>query len=142
MFTITFIEEAFIEEKTIPFLQRLNPDTTEKVLKERLAEMLKNNYKCIGVYNDEKLIGISGLWILVKHYIGKHVEPDNVIILPEYRGKGIGKQLVKWIIDYAISINGNSVELNAYVASQEANKFWTGQGFKPVGYHYQMKLTS
>lgn len=142
MYTIKFIEEASVKEKTIPFLQKLNPDTSKEVLQERLTAMLKNNYKCIGVYDREKLIGISGLWILVKHYIGKHVEPDNVVILPEYRGKGIGAQLVRWIIDYAISINGNSVELNAYVASEEANKFWIDQGFKPVGYHYQMKLTS
>ncbi|EQD69526.1 GCN5-related N-acetyltransferase, partial [mine drainage metagenome] len=37
-------------------------------------------YQCAGLYDDGRLIGICGLWILTKYYVGKHIEPDNVVI--------------------------------------------------------------
>jgi len=27
-------------------------------------------------------------------YVGKHIEPENIVVLPEYRLKGLGKKLM------------------------------------------------
>ena len=80
-------------------LQLLDSRLSDEVLKSRLDEMVERGYECVGVYDGDKLIGISGLWILVKYYIGRHIEPDNVVILPEYRGKGVGEQMMEWIFN-------------------------------------------
>ena len=55
------------------------------------------NYECVGLFVDGFLIGISGLWYSTRHYIGKTVEPDHVIIDENYRGKKLGKQFFDWI---------------------------------------------
>lgn len=68
-------------EKMIPLWQVLNSQIGTKILAERLTEMIQKGYACAGVYDGEKLIGICGIWILTKYYIGRHLEPDNVIIL-------------------------------------------------------------
>src|ERR1700740_3648545 len=81
--------------KIIPLLQILNDTISEEVLKERVTEMVERGYECVSVYDGEKLIGICGLWILTKYYVGRHIEPDNVMILPEYRGKGIGEKMME-----------------------------------------------
>jgi GNAT superfamily N-acetyltransferase len=86
------IKFEFIESKNIyliiPLLQLLNKNILEEVLKDRLDEMVKQNYLCIG---------ICGLWILTKYYVGKHIELDNIMILPEYQSQNIGHVLMNWV---------------------------------------------
>ncbi|SNY99859.1 GNAT family N-acetyltransferase [Flagellimonas pacifica] len=139
MFKIDFIDQKD-KQTIIPFLSKLDSSISVQTLNERLNDMFSNGYQCIGIYDDTKLIGISGLWILTKYYIGKHVEPDNVFILPEYQGKNLGKQLVEWIFDYAKSIDCEGSELNCYSKNEAGQKFWESQGYKVVGYHYQKKF--
>ena len=126
----------------IPLLQLLDNTQQEDKLKQRLAEMLQHGYQCVGVYDAGTLIAISGIWILYKYYVGKHLEPDNVVVLPEYRGKAIGELMMKWIYDYAISIGCQGTELNCYVNNPGGVKFWHNQGYKIVGFHFQKKFTS
>ena len=121
----------------IPLLKVLNPTIDDETLKSRLDEMLLQGYECVGVYYAGKLIGISGLWIITKYYIGKHIEPDNVIIDPQYRNKGIGELLMKWIYEYGKSKGCVASELNCYVSNEKGQKFWLKEDYKVVGLHYQ-----
>ncbi len=124
----------------VPLLSRLNPLVPLGVLEDRLREMVQQDYQCIGVYDKTELIGISGIWIMTKYYVGKHIEPDNVYILPEYQGRGIGKRLMDWIFEYAKSVGCVASELNCYIDNDAGQRFWTDQGYKLVAYHYQKKL--
>ncbi|MES2005279.1 MAG: GNAT family N-acetyltransferase [Bacteroidota bacterium] len=124
----------------IPILRLLNDQVSEEILKERLAEMLDKGYECLGVFDDKKLIGICGLWILVKCYVGRHIEPDNVMILPEYRNKGIGEEMMAWIYAYGRSQGCIASELNCYTTNSGGQKFWANEGYKILGFHYQRPL--
>jgi GNAT superfamily N-acetyltransferase len=136
MYKIRLIEKDEIHS-IIPLLKLLTNKIEEEVLRKRLNEMVKAGYECVGVYHDEKLIGISGLWTLVKYYVGKHIEPDNVVIHPDYRGKGVGEQMMQWIYEYAKSKGCEAVELNCYVNNSPGQKFWLNQGFRILGFHNQ-----
>jgi GNAT superfamily N-acetyltransferase len=124
----------------IPLLKLLNENTDESLLKNRLKEMVDNSYHCVGVYYESQLIGVCGFWLLIKHYVGKHIEPDNVIILPEYRGKGIAEKMMAWIYDYGRENGCGASELNCYVGNSSGVRFWINQGYKIIGYHFQKKL--
>ncbi|MCX6182688.1 MAG: GNAT family N-acetyltransferase [Bacteroidetes bacterium] len=136
-FTLISQENIFT---IVPLLQVLNPTIPEEVIKSRLKEMLSQGYECVGIFDTEKLIGISGLWIRTQYYIGKHIEPDNVIILPEYRNQGIGEKLMLWIYDYAKSKGCIASELNCYVQNEKGNNFWRNEGYQIIGNHYQKKF--
>lgn len=125
----------------IPFLRLLNQNIPEDILASRLTEMFTQGYKCVGIFNEDKLIGISGLWIMTKYYVGKHIEPDNVIIHPDYRGSGVGVALMKWIYNYAISQGCVASELNCYVSNKAGQKFWINQGYSVIGFHFQKQFT-
>jgi GNAT superfamily N-acetyltransferase len=88
----------------------------------------------------DQLIGMSGLWLLNKYYVGKHIEPDNVMVLPEYRGNGIGEQLLEWITAYGKAQGCIASELNCYVNNSEGLKFWLNNGYKVLGFHCQKKF--
>ena len=148
MYEINLIPEKDIKS-IIPLVTLLNPGVDQSILMGRLEQMMNNNYQCLGVYDtsaslstgNDKLIGICGLWTLTKFYIGKHLEPDNVVILPEYRNKGIGELMMAWIDNYAKEQNCNSIELNAYIENTKGNEFWKKTGYHIRGHHFQ-KLTN
>jgi GNAT superfamily N-acetyltransferase len=124
----------------IPLIKKLNPTIPETTLNIRLEEMIAQGYQCAGLYKGNKLIGICGLWIMTKFYVGKHIEPDNVFILPEYRKQGLGKRLLQWVYDYGLFQDCIASELNCYVSNETGNTFWEQEGFEKIGYHYQKPL--
>jgi GNAT superfamily N-acetyltransferase len=144
-----FVKAVHIEIKLIPqdqihtivpLSKLLNPTLPENLLQSRLEEMLSQGYQCAGLYLDNHLIGICGLWIITKFYVGKHIEPDNFFILPEYRRQGFGKQLLEWVCEYGKAQGCVAVELNCYALNDIGNAFWEQEGFTKIGYHYQRLL--
>jgi GNAT superfamily N-acetyltransferase len=124
----------------LPLIKQLNPTVPETTLTTRLDEMTAQGYQCVGLYLDHELIGICGFWIMTKFYVGKHIEPDNVFILPEYRRLGYGKQLLEWVYRYGKSLGCIASELNCYISNEAGNAFWEREGFEKIGYHYQKPL--
>lgn len=125
----------------IPLIQKLTDNKfPDELLEERFSEMITQNYECAGVFDGEKLIGISGLWFCTRHYSGKSVEADHVYIDDGYRGKGLGKQFFDWIYKYAKQKGCESAELNTYVSNYPSHKFYYNEGFEIYGYHFFKKL--
>ena len=79
----------------LPLLSKINTKTQPELLKERVLEMASlPHYECVGLFLDDKLSGISGLWYSTRHYIGKTVEPDHVIIDETLRGKKLANNFL------------------------------------------------
>tara|TARA_R110000868_G_scaffold96475_1_gene265456 strand:+ start:485 stop:919 length:435 start_codon:yes stop_codon:yes gene_type:complete len=129
-------------EIILPLVIELNQGKyTIEVLQKRLKDMLvMGGYHCIGVYDARKLIGICGFWVLNKLYAGKHVEPDNVYVAPEYRSSGIGELMMNWLFNYAKSIDCIGAEVNCYAHNKKGKKFWERQGFEALGFHLIKKF--
>jgi GNAT superfamily N-acetyltransferase len=126
----------------LPFIKLLNPrQPDENVLLARIREMATYpHYECVGAYHESKLIGISGLWFCTRHYSGRSVEPDHVIIDESYRNQGIGKMMFAWIYDYALSKGYETIELNTYVNNSRSHKFYYNEGFRILGFHFLKEL--
>ncbi|WP_244526747.1 GNAT family N-acetyltransferase [Pseudozobellia thermophila] len=124
-------------ERILPLVYELNKGKfSVSVLKSRLKPMLSmGGYQCLGVYDNERLIGCCGIWLLHKLYKGKHLELDNVFVREEYRSRGIGRRMMEWLDDYAKSRDCNSIELNSYVNNEKGVEFWKRHGFEPLGFH-------
>lgn len=121
----------------LPLLKIINTTTPHDLLQERVLEMVEcPNYECVGAYDGEKLIGISGLWYSTRHYIGKSVEPDHVIIDETYRGQNIGKQFFTWIYEYTKAKGCEAAELNTYTGNRKSHKFYYNEGFEIYGFHF------
>lgn len=132
---IRFIEPDHIHN-IMPLLTQVNTKTPPDLLKTRLSEMVTQNYKCLGVYDQDKLIGICGLWFMTRHYCGRSIEADHVMIDPEYQGRGIGKLLFDWIFDYAKREGYEAAELNTYVNNSGSHKFYFNLGYIIKGFHF------
>ena len=125
----------------IPLLRKLgNYTVSEALIEERLREMAQQNYECLGIYEADVLIGTCGLWFQTRHYAGRSIEMDHVIITDGYRGLGIGKMLIDFVKEYAEKKSCNWIELNSYVHNFPSHKFFYNQGFVAKGYHFVKEL--
>ncbi|MCM4152499.1 N-acetyltransferase [Arenibacter sp. N53] len=139
-YLMEFIPKENIND-ILPLVQMLNNDKFPvEILKKRLQDMLRDGYQCLGVYDKEELIGICGVWVLNKLYVGKHIEPDNVFVLPEYRSSGVGKLMMEWVFNYAVEIGCDASEVNCYIKNEKGIQFWDNLGYKAIGYHMQKVL--
>lgn len=120
----------------IPLLQQLNKKTPEHLLKPRLLEMVEQNYECAVMYDKNKLIGICGIWYMTRHYIGKSMEIDHVIIDSNLQSKGLGKHFLQWVYNHAIEKGCEASELNAYASNPKSHKFYYNEGYNIYGFHF------
>lgn len=137
---MTDIQFKFIPKEDIliimPLMKEISTEADESILQERILEMAEQNYRCLGIYDSDKLIGICGLWFLTRHYCGKTVEPDHVIIDDAYKNQGIGKRLFEWIFDYCKQNGITGTELNTYVENTRSHKFYYNLGYEILGFHF------
>ena len=120
----------------LPLLVELgSADISEAIREARVLEMAAQNYECVGLYDNKKLIAICGMWFMTRHYAGKSIEADHVIITEGYQGKGLGKKLMQWVYDYAKSKDCLWIELNTFVHNFPSHKFYYNEGFVSKGYH-------
>jgi diamine N-acetyltransferase len=123
--------------QVIALVYELNEGKISKsVLKTRFNEMITQNYECAGIYDGDKLIGVSGLWYCTRHYVGKSVELDHVYIMPDYRNKGLGNKFMHWLHIYVKNKGCSSMELNTYVQNYPSHKFYYNDGYEIWGYHF------
>ncbi|MDA9335505.1 GNAT family N-acetyltransferase [Flavobacteriaceae bacterium] len=123
-------------EIVVPLVKKMSkPFITEVLLLERFKEMVTQNYECVGVYDGDLLIGVSGLWFCTRHYSGRSVELDHVFIEESYRNNGLGTQFLTWIQNYVKAKGCEMIELNAYIENVPSQNFYEKDGFIKPGFH-------
>ena len=127
--------------KILPMIQELMGNQfSNEILTVRFTEMFSQNYECFGIFDEGEMIGVCGLWFMTRHYAGRSCEPDHIFINEAYRGKGVGKQLFKFIYKYAAEKGCETSELNSYVNNYRSHKFYLNEGYDIKGYHFLKKL--
>jgi len=128
-------------EQIVKLTRQLNPNMPISELESRQSKMFEfENYKCFGLFENDKLIGISSGWITVRLYSEKQLEIDNVIIDNTIQSKGYGKIFMNEIESWAKINNCKTLELNTYVENDRSHKFYFNQGFHILGFHFQKHL--
>jgi ribosomal-protein-alanine N-acetyltransferase len=85
---------------------------------------------------ENKVVGYISFFCILDE-----TEIANVCVLPEYRGRGIGKALTKCAIDFNKEINGIKVMLEVRKSNITAIRLYESLGFIPVGVsknHYKL----
>ena len=120
----------------------LNPELSEELLMSRMRQIFSYaNYRCLGLQTTEgRLVGMAGLWETTRLYSGRQWELDHVVVDPSYRGSGVGSMLEAEICRMALEEDCQSLELNTYVRSPRAHKFYMGQGYDIIGFHMIKRL--
>jgi len=122
-------------DKILPLALALNPELDPDTLAQRLLDT--SNYLCFGGYVDGELVAVCGAWVTVRLYSGKQIELDNGIVKPTLRSQGFGMAFLEFLQNWAVDNGCVTIELNSYVTNALGHKFFFGNGFKIIGYHFQ-----
>ena len=119
----------------------LNPYVAAQKMQQRVIDMFQyNNYHGFGVIDGGELIGFAGCWLSTRVYFGKQLEIDDFIISGPYQARGIGREFLAYIENWARGQDCRGVELNTYVTNAGSHKFYFNQGYTISGYHFQKPL--
>lgn len=120
----------------IPLLSQLYSQLSRELLLTRLAEISGLNWRCVGVFDQNIMIGLSGYWLNTRLYCGKYLYIDHFVIDNKRRSDGVGTQLLAYLKQLAKDKNCEQVCLDTFVANSLAQSFWLRHGFNIVGFHF------
>ncbi len=98
-----------------------------KKLTERQAELaLENCIYCISAYDEGKLIGMGR--IVGDGAVICYIQ--DLIVLPEYHGKGVGSALIKYLKQYVTNLSADGEEMMlALMCAKGREGFYIKNGF-------------
>ena len=95
-----------------------------------------NNYIYVAE-KQGKLIGFVTFSIrTVIRYPRPIAELDELYVIPEARGQGLGKKLVQEVLDHATKLGCRRLFIESHYKHKAAHKLYEKMGFTNYGYHF------
>jgi N-acetylglutamate synthase-like GNAT family acetyltransferase len=109
---------------------QLGYETTNEKIQKRLADISNNDDNCIFVIVDnENIIG----WIHGFHSLrvesDSFIEIGGLVVDENYRRKGLGKMLIKKIIEWSHFKKSNKIKVRCNTLRKETHAFYNNIGF-------------
>ena len=97
------------------------------MIREIIREEASPFAKSIEYIENNKTIGV-----LKYSLIYDRMEIDNIEVIPEYRGKGIGTKLMSYLISLAIENRVVNITLEVRISNEVARHLYKKFGFREV----------
>lgn len=124
-------------EDLLGLMKELDPEKTVT------AEMLRAAVAGTHVFaaeEDGRILGCATLCV-TEHPLGRKGWIEDVVVSSACRGRGLGRQLVEHIIEYARGLAPIELCLTSRPAREAANKLYKAVGFNPYQTNvYKLKL--
>ncbi|MCM2535453.1 ribosomal protein S18-alanine N-acetyltransferase [Neobacillus pocheonensis] len=126
----SFVFRYMREEDIDQILEVEHASFTTPWSREAFMNELYNNKFAVYIVleEDKKIIGYCGAWIVIDE---AHV--TNVAILPEYRGRKLGEELLKKLMSVAMEMGTKSMTLEVRVSNHVAQSLYRKLGFQNGG---------
>lgn len=77
---------------------------------------------------DGKITGYAGMWVVLDE-----AQLTNVALHPDYRGKGMGKEILSYMIELAKQLGAAKMTLEVRKSNQIAQHMYRNLGFTVIG---------
>jgi len=82
--------------------------------------------------SEPQFVGITGLWAHMER--GNRHSNYSIVLLPEFWGKGYGKEITKFMVDHAfLHLNMHRISLEVYEGNERAMTVYKKYGFVEEG---------
>lgn len=91
---------------------------------------------------DNKAVGTFALLVMenMAHMGTPSAVVEDVGVLPGLQGKGIGKKMMKYALNYAKEKGCYKMSLSSNLRREQAHQFYESLGFKKHGFSFLMEL--
>lgn len=109
------------------------PYPSRELWQRRLSENIDSVYYLVGVI-DERIVGMVSVATFPNRPRRRHAGAIGISVHEEWQGKGVGKELMRAIIDLADNwLNLTRLELEVYADNEAAIHLYEGFGFEHEG---------
>jgi len=124
------------------------PNSDENISFTTFKDGKDEKYRCLIqniVFDSANRQSINEDDIIYEKYQNYYIPKDakiyiaNFGVLPEYRGKGYGKKLLKYIINLAHDLGSSKIYLKCDKKNMEAVNLYISEGFKTIDTYYEYK---
>jgi GNAT superfamily N-acetyltransferase len=139
---LRYAELCDAEYAQVPaFVQLLEPQLDLPTIRRRMARMRQSGWVCIGAWNPAgELLAIAGVSTRTHFFSGTVDFVENVVVRPDWRGRGVGEALMRHLEDRARTQGRHKLTLDTYAVNQGARRFYERLGHDPRGIHYVRDL--
>jgi len=116
--------QEFVQLKALMSVLTSNSNLTPDVLQQTID----SGVLCVAE-EDDKLVGCATLCPYVSP-TGRKASIEDVVVLPEYQGKGVGKSMVEFLLNAAREWAPLQLQLTSRPARVAANALYQRVGFK------------
>ena len=107
----------------------------------QISEMIAmNDFKMIGAFLNDEIIGIAGYWVLRMLYCGRYIQVSSFIVDEEKRGFGIGKKILREIEKIAKKLNCEKIVLDSFTENKKSHSLYFKEDFHIRGFHFMKDL--
>ena len=121
---------------------QLRPHLTESDFVRRVKQQQQTGYSLVYLEEQNGIKAVAGFRILEKLSARQVLYVDDLITDSSQRSRGYGSALLDWLIDYAISLNCSSLQLDSGVQRAEAHRFYFRKKMKISAFHFDLSLNS
>lgn len=108
---------------------------------EQISEMIEmNNFKMVGAFIDDKIVGVCGYWVLRMLYCGRYIQLSSFIVDEEKRGLGIGKKILGEIEKIGKKLNCEKIILDSFTENKKSHPLYFSENFYIRGFHFMKDL--
>lgn len=100
------------------------------------------NYNVYVAESNGEIVGTFALMIMdnLAHMGTPSALVEDVVVKENLQGRGIGKQMMMFVMDYCKSIGCYKVALSSNLKRESAHRFYESLGFKKHGYSYLLEF--
>ncbi len=132
-----------IEEmmQAFPLTHQLYPKMDLATYRANISEMVAmNDFRMVGAFHEEKLVGVSGYWVLRMLYCGRYLQVSNFVVDENIRGLGIGRKILRHLEKMARDLNCQKFVLDSYTENKKSHPLYFGERFYIRGFHFMKDL--
>ncbi|MFY7910542.1 MAG: GNAT family N-acetyltransferase [Emticicia sp.] len=117
--------------------------SVEKAQRIFLKQQQYPDYKVFVAEYEQQLVGTFAILIMenMAHQGTPSAVVEDVGVLPSVQGKGIGKLMMEYALNYAKEKGCYKMSLSSNLKREKAHQFYESLGFQKHGFSFLMNLT-
>lgn len=106
----------------------------------QLARQTEQGYRLLAAWGGEHIVGLIGYRELENLLYGRFIYVDDLVVSPDFQGKGLGERLLTAVRDEAVQRDCDHFVLDTGLHMPLAQRFYFRQGLLARGMHFTESL--
>lgn len=141
MLTIKQIKTDKEIQACYPVMAQLRPHISADDFIHQVKGQMQSGFQ-LACASDSKVRAVAGFRLGLNLAWGRYLYVEDLVTDEHTRSKGVGKQLLEWLVDYAREHDCQQLHLDSGVQRFAAHRFYLRNNMFISSHHFTMNLTS